>query len=164
MSFSLKLSLCTGDPPQSNTCFLEPTWPHNPNGILIGSAVFTQLMTVSSGTPAICFPIKIAHSHVDHASLGPPESSTQMASRSVQPFFHSSRQSVLILCNGPLFPFLKIVPSHEGCGHHLIHGSFTSEPTTKTASWLVQPFSHSSLHSVPTLYNGLPLLPNCPLP
>jgi len=33
--------------------------------------------------------------HVTHASLGPPESITQMASRPVQPFLHSSRQGVV---------------------------------------------------------------------
>jgi len=37
--------------------------------------------------------------------LGPPESKSRTASRSVQPFLHSSRQRVPILYNGPpLFP------------------------------------------------------------
>ena len=36
-----------------------------------------------------------------HASLGSPESITQMASRSVQPFLHRSSQSVAILYNEP---------------------------------------------------------------
>jgi len=40
-------------------------------------------------------------SHVTHAFFGPPESTTQTASRSVQPFLHSSRQSVAPAC-----PFL----------------------------------------------------------
>jgi len=35
-----------------------------------------------------------------HASLDPPESTYQTASRSVQPFLHSSRQKVPILYNG----------------------------------------------------------------
>ena len=37
-------------------------------------------------------------------SLSPPESTTQMASRSVQPFLHWSWQIVPILYNGPPFP------------------------------------------------------------
>ena len=51
-----------------------------------------------------------------HASMGPPESrpTTQTASRSVQPFLHSSRQSVhFILYNRPPFPLLKIAHSHR---------------------------------------------------
>jgi len=40
-----------------------------------------------------------------HASVGPPKSIPQMASRSVLLFLHSSRQAVPTLCNGPpLFP------------------------------------------------------------
>ena len=46
-------------------------------------------------------------------SLGPPESESKTASRSVQPFLHSSPQSVPILYSG--IP-LKIAPSHWGCG------------------------------------------------
>jgi len=41
------------------------------------------------------------HSHLTHASLDPQESTSQTTSRSVQPFVHSSRQSVPILYNGP---------------------------------------------------------------
>jgi len=48
-----------------NTCFVEPTRVHNPNGISIGSAVFAQITRQSvailyNGTP---LPLKIAHSH-----------------------------------------------------------------------------------------------------
>ena len=38
------------------------------------------------------------------ASFGPPESTTETANRSVQPFLHSSRQKVSILYNGQPFP------------------------------------------------------------
>jgi len=38
------------------------------------------------------------------ASFGPPESTTQTANQSVQPFLHSSQQKVPILCNGQPFP------------------------------------------------------------
>jgi len=48
-------------------------------------------------------------------SLGTPESSAQTASRSVQPFLHSSRQSVATLYNvRPFSP--KITPSDGGSG------------------------------------------------
>ena len=48
-------------------------------------------------------------------SLGPPESSAQTASRSVQPFLRSSRQSVATLYNvRPFSP--KITPSDGGSG------------------------------------------------
>jgi len=53
------------------------------------------------------------HSHLTHAFLGPPKSKSQTASRSVQPFFHRSWQSVPILYNGVSFP-LKVAPSHQG--------------------------------------------------
>jgi len=54
-----------------------------------------------------------------HASLGPPESKSQTASGSVQPFLRSSLQSVPILHDElPLVPYpLKIAPSHGGSGH-----------------------------------------------
>jgi len=42
--------------------------------------------------------------HLIHGSLGPSESTTQTASRSLQPFFHSSPQSVPILYNEPPLP------------------------------------------------------------
>jgi len=49
---------------------------------------------------------------------------------------------------------------------HLILDSLgPSEPITQTASRSVPPFLHSSLQSVPILYNGLPLFPSkLPLP
>jgi len=57
-----------------NLCFLRPTWVHNPNGKLIGSAIFVP-------SRRGCGP------HLIHGFLGPPQSSTQMASRSVEQFF-----------------------------------------------------------------------------
>ena len=74
-----------------NFCFLRPTRVHNANGKSIGSAVSAQLTAESPYTLQWeAFSLKIVPSHGDprliHGSLGPPESSTQMASRSVQPF------------------------------------------------------------------------------
>jgi len=79
-----------------------PTRGHSPNGISMGSAIFAHLMAECCRTSlGMSFPIKIAlrkgdlDPHLIHASLGPPESKTQTASRSVQPFLHSSCQSVI---------------------------------------------------------------------
>jgi len=92
----LKLPLPMRDLGPSKTWFLGPIRVHNPNGISIGSAVFAQ-MTVECpyalqwDVP----PLKIASSHSGiwtpiHGSLGPPEPTTQTASRSVQPFLQDS--------------------------------------------------------------------------
>jgi len=88
-----------GTGPPSNSWFLEPDRPDSPSGITIGSAVFTQV-TAECPYTSQCnapFPLKIAPSqwgdldpHLLHGSLGPPESSTQIASRSVQPFLQGS--------------------------------------------------------------------------
>jgi len=73
-----------------------------------------------------------------HGSLGPPEYSTQTAARSVQPFLHSSQQSVPVLYNRLSFPFFGV------SGAHLIHDSLgLSESTTQKASWLLQQFLYS---------------------
>jgi len=45
--------------------------------------------------------------------LGQPKSESQMTSRLVQLFLHSSRQNIPVLYNGLPFP-LKIAPSHGG--------------------------------------------------
>ena len=75
---------------------LGPTRALNLNGISIGSAVFAQLSAECPYTSQwdASFPLKIAAFHgggsgpyLMHGSLGPPESSTQKASSSVQPFF-----------------------------------------------------------------------------
>ena len=95
------------------------------------------------------------HPHLIHAFLGPPKSKSQTASRSVQPFLHSSRQGVAILCNGPpLFP-LKLVRSHGASEPPSNTDSLgPPEPITQMASQLVQPFLHSSRQTGPIFYNG----------
>ena len=71
---------------------------------------------VSSGMPGHVFspncPLAWGSGpHLIHASLGPSESITQTACRALQPFLHTSRQSVGKLYNGPpLYP-LKITHS-----------------------------------------------------
>jgi len=48
------------------------------------------------------------HRHLIRASLGPPESKCQTASRMVRPFLHSSQQRINILHNGPPLSLFKL--------------------------------------------------------
>jgi len=82
--------------------------------------------------------------HLIHASLGPPESKSQTASRSVQPFLCSSRQSVPILYNGPPFTLLKTVRFHGG-SEFPSNTWFLGSPVSsiQTVSRSVQPFCRS---------------------
>jgi len=128
----------------SNTCFLGPTRVYTPNGISISSAVF-------AGPPymqgSIVFgKLRQCAAHVTPASLGSPESTTQTASRSVQPVFYSSPQCV---------------------GSHLTHSSLgPPESKSQKTARSVQLFLHSSpWQRVPIDYNWLPLPhQNCPFP
>jgi len=80
-----------------NTCFLGPTRVLNRNAISIGSAILhssPQSVPILYNGPPLppenCpFPWRDLDLQT-HGSLGPAESLTQMASRSVQPFFQSS--------------------------------------------------------------------------
>jgi len=82
----------------SNTWFPGPSQILNPNVISISSAIFAQATaecpyTLQWDTPS---PLKIApfHGgsgpHLIHGSLGPRKFSTQMVSRSIQPFLQGS--------------------------------------------------------------------------
>ena len=98
------------------------------------------------------------------ASFGPPESTTQTANRSVQPFLHSLRQKVPILYSGRPFP-PKLPLLTGGSEPRLTHDSLGhSEPTIQTASRSVNPFSHKWLHGVTVLYNGRPFPQDRPFP
>ena len=97
--------------------------------------------------------------------LSQPESTTQTASRSVQPFLHSSRQSVSTLYNGPPLP-LKIAPSHGASGRHTLYnfGAHPS-PQVQTASTGSAVFKQLTAACPYIRYNGPPFPPqNCPLP
>ena len=114
--------VCT--PP--NTCFLGLTRVHNPNGISIGSAISAQLMAecrracpgTSLPLKLMSFPLKLPLSHGDldlhliRGSLVPADSASQMASQSVQPFLHRSRQTVIILYSRPTLPPKQLDPSN----------------------------------------------------
>jgi len=75
-------------------------------------------------------------------SLDPPESTSQMAYRSVQPFLHSSGQPYTLQWAAP-FP-LKIVPTHRDLDPHLIVFLGQLKSTTQTASRSVQWFLQGS--------------------
>ena len=87
-------------------------------------------------------------SHVTHASFGPPEPITQTASLSVQPFLHSSRQSIAYGrvssgMSGYALP-LKISPSYGGSGPHVMRGSLDPpDSASQTTYRSVQPFCTS---------------------
>jgi len=81
----------------SNSWFLVPFWAHNPNSITTGWAVFAQMTTecpyaLQRPFPLSKLPLSMGASgrHLIHGSLSPPESSSQMASRSVQTFLQGS--------------------------------------------------------------------------
>jgi len=68
--------------------------------------------------------------------LGPPESTTQTASRLVSCFCTAHGRQSLYCYNRPTIP-----PLYGGSGRHLIHGCFSPpKPTTQTASRSVQWF------------------------
>ena len=81
-----------------------------------------------------------------HNSLGPSKPTNRTASRSVQPFLHSSRHSVPIFYNGPPLPPPNW-PFSWGSGPNLMHGSLGSpKSSTQTASCLVELFLQDRAH------------------
>jgi len=91
--------------------------------------------------------------NVKHASLGPSESITKMASRSVQPFLHSSRHTVVRDVGAWPTPQNYPFP----CGYlnpHLTCFLGSTESAPQMASLSGQPFMHSSWQTVPIFYNG----------
>jgi len=134
-----------------NTCLLGPTRVPIPNDMSIGSAMFAQLMaehpyTLQWTANSL---LKIANSHggirttnLTNDSLGPLEPKTQTKSQLLQPFLHSSLQSVPILRHGPPLPPQNCPFLWEGaiCGPYLIHGSF-GPPSPQPKRHLDQ-FSH----------------------
>jgi len=96
MSFPLKIAPLHGGSGPHLIRFLGPHQVHNPNGILNGSAVFAQLTTESivpnvlynwppAPKNAVSHGLPGPHVISLHGSLGPLESTTQTASRSIQP-------------------------------------------------------------------------------
>jgi len=97
--------------PPSNSWFIGYIRAHSLNGITIDSDVFAHVTTECLYTLQ-WEPLspKIAPSHgesgprLTHESLVPSETTTQMASRSVQSFLHGWPQSVPILHSGTPLP------------------------------------------------------------
>jgi len=138
---------------------IEPTRAHNPKGISIGSAVFAGLTAgcrrACPGAPSpktLLFRIGVSGPHLLHGSLSPPEPITQTASRSIQPFLHSSRQCRR-RCRGVLFPAKLHLPIGD-LNPHLTGGSLAPpDSASQTASRSGQPFMQSSQQTVPILYS-----------
>ena len=101
--------------------------------------------------------------HLIHASLGPPESITQTASRSVQPFLDSSCQCRRAYWDMP-FP-LKIANSHGGSVPPFNRWFLMYTRLSNPHGILIGSAGlHSSRHKVPVLYNELSFPPKLPLP
>jgi len=109
------IPVACGSGPWYNACFLGPTRVHNPNDIWISSTIFAQL---TSGCRRLCrgmpFPVKIFPFCGEvwipirlRGSLR-PHATTETVSRSVQPFLHSSRQTVHIY-------FTMVIPFPKNC-------------------------------------------------
>jgi len=91
---SHNIGILTADGQQHNMVTPTSDVVNNPNGISTGSAVFAQIMQrvpiLYNGQPLS--PSKLPYGmgesgpHLIHGSLGLPESTTQMASQSVQHF------------------------------------------------------------------------------
>jgi len=94
---------------------------------------------------------------------GPPESTTQTASRSVQPFC-TAHCRVSSGVPGHVLFAKNYAFALGDLETRLIHGCFgPPESKSQTASRSVQPFLRCSLQSRYILYNGPPLPPyNCP--
>jgi len=92
------------------------------------------------------FPMGVCGPNLIHNSLGPSKPTNRTASRSVQPFLHSSRHSVPIFYNGPPLP-PQNWPFSWGSGPNLMHGSLGSpKSSTQTASCLVELFLQDRAH------------------
>jgi len=112
----------------------------------------------------LLFPLNLPlpSGHLDpnliHGFFGPPDSSTQKASRLLQPF--------LFIMGRSFHPQNCPLPMGD-LDLHVIHDSLgLSEPITRTVSRSVQPFLHISRQNIPIVYNepAFPRPQNCPFP
>jgi len=103
--------------------------------------------TMEAHLPQSC-PLPWGHlnPHLIHDSLGQPESSTQTASRSVQPFCTDDRRVSLFFTIGPPSPPQNCLFPSGDLNPYLIHGPLGPPKfATQMASRSVQPFLHGSL-------------------
>jgi len=90
---------------------------------------------------------------------------TQMVNQSVQPFLHSSRQSVFGYFGATWRMWLKLCTLAPCDKYDWTHASFVPpESTTQTTNQSIQLFLHSSRKKVAILYNGQPFPQKLPLP
>jgi len=61
-------------------------------------AAALSLSTTHGQFNGICQVASVCPPHLIHASLGPPKSTTQTASQSVQPFFHCTIYQLMCVC------------------------------------------------------------------
>jgi len=118
---------------QLNSCFLWPTWIHNPNGKLIASTVLH-----SSRRSVIWANWRHLVNTIE--PVLPSANQSPQPKRLIDQFSHfctaHGRKSGLHFTMGTPFP--KIAPSHGGRRPHVTHDSLgPSKPTTQTASRLV---------------------------
>ena len=133
---------------------LGPTQILNPNGILIGLAVFAQLTADSPNTlqwvpahfPLNCPSHGRSGPHLTHDSLGQSKPTNQTASRSVQPFCAAHRRVSLYFTLGHPFTPSKLALPMGDPDPHLIHGSLgRPKSSTQMASRSVQLLLQGSL-------------------
>jgi len=131
----------------SNACFLGP--PESVNETASVQPFLHSSRQCRQACRGMPFPSKLPlpmgdlNSHLIRCCMGPSDSASQTASRSDQPFVHSSRQTVPILYNGP--PLSQDAPFHGRSGH-ASNIWFLGPPksSTQTTSRSVQPFLQAS--------------------
>jgi len=115
-----------------NLCFLRPTRVHNPNGKLISSAIFAQLM-------AECHRAYWRHLANTTELVLPSAHTSPQPKRQIAWFSHFCTAHGGYLTMGDPFPKNYHLP--WGSGSHLTHDSLgPSVPTTKMASRSVHRF------------------------
>jgi len=142
-----------GDPFPQNCPFpfLGPTSAHNTNGISIGFRHFctddcrvSLYFTLGRPFPPskLPFPMGGSGPHLIHGSLGPPISSTQTASRSVQSFLQGSLIIIIIIIID------KFIKRHKCLGYRGAGGDVNQADcrNRKVFNWRLKPCSES--HSV----------------
>jgi len=157
-------------------CFFRPAQVHNPNGKLIGSAVFAQLMAkccrhivrhrrIRLNLCTLALPGKYDWSD---DSFGPSESTTQTADQSVQPFLHGWLQKVPTYTVQLALLSPKIAHSQgrsEPLSNAFLEPIRAHNPNGISISSLVFAQMTTAAQSVFILYkcNGTPLFPwKCP--
>jgi len=152
--------MATSFRPRTRLCHYRIAWPRKPTPrikqhvasyhtteVIAHQRPQSQLWQITSQNwLSWQYPSAHLDSHLTHDSLGPSKPKTQTASRSVQPFLHSSPQSVPILHNGtPLSPSKLPLPMGIWTPSNTYGSLGPPESKTQTASRSVQPFLQGSI-------------------